>query len=217
MSETINMSRKTRINWLINISVFIGAFLALISGVYFLFFPSGGYQGGRNASYGVTILFDRSTWDLLHTWGGIVMIAAVAFHFSIHWKWVAMIGRRVLKGLRGQGSGLSKGGKLNLVIDMVIALSFFTAAITGMYFLFLTDGGYQDGRNAGWDPGFLFSRTTWDLIHTWSGIAMAIAAMTHIYIHWRWITKVSKRFFLPVKNMDAQDSRIFSGNRAQAR
>jgi hypothetical protein len=43
---------------------------------------------------------------------------------------------------------------------------------------------------------FLFSRTVWDLIHTWSGVVLIAAAAVHLSIHWRWVTKVTARFFL---------------------
>ncbi|MBN1314999.1 MAG: DUF4405 domain-containing protein [Anaerolineales bacterium] len=196
MSKRITMSGQTRANWLINAAVLTGAIFSLVSGVYFLYFPSGGFNGGRNATYGVNILFSRTTWDMMHAWGSILMIAAIIIHLAIHWRWVKMMARRMMKGLRGQGTGLSKGGKINVVIDLAIAISFIVAAVTGMYFLFLTDGGFQGGRNPGYDPGFLFSRVTWDLIHSWSGIVMAVAAIAHVWIHWLWITKVTVRFFL---------------------
>ena len=38
---------------------------------------------------------------------------------------------------------------------------------------------------------FLFSRTTWDLIHTWAGVTLIAAAVIHLAIHWRWIVKVA--------------------------
>ncbi|MGD8904110.1 MAG: hypothetical protein PVI67_11135, partial [Anaerolineae bacterium] len=69
MSKPIRMSMQTRANWLIDVAVFIGGILAGLSGVYFLYLPSGGYQGGRNPMYGITIFFERHTWSDLHVWG----------------------------------------------------------------------------------------------------------------------------------------------------
>jgi cytochrome b subunit of formate dehydrogenase len=44
------------------------------------------------------------------------------------------------------------------------------------------------------DPMWLFTSITWDLIHTWSGVA-AIAAITlHFYIHWKWVYKVIRKY-----------------------
>lgn len=196
MSKQSGLSRQTQTNWLIDAAVFVGAILAALSGIYFLFLPSGGYQGGRNPLYGVTILFSRHTWDDLHTWGGVLMIAAVVVHLVIHWDWVKMMTRRIVNAMRSRGSRLSRGAQINVVIDLVVGVSFLLCALTGIYFMFAPSGGFQGGQNLGWDPGFLFSRTTWDLIHTWSGVALIVAAVIHLAIHWRWVKNVTRRVFL---------------------
>jgi cytochrome b subunit of formate dehydrogenase len=196
MSKPIRMSMQTRKNWLIDVAVFLGGIVAALSGIYFLFIPSGGYQGGRNLMYGVTILFERHTWSDLHTWAGILMIAAVVVHLAIHWQWVKRMAGRTVEGFKPGGNMLSKGAKINVAIDSLIAISFLLCAVSGLYFLFAADGGFEGGRNLSWDPGFLFSRTTWDLIHTWSGVVMIIAAVIHFAIHWRWVKNVTSRFFL---------------------
>jgi preprotein translocase subunit SecY len=187
---------QTRKNWLIDAAVFVGGVLAALSGIYFLFLPSGGYEGGRNPMYGITILFGRHTWDDLHTWGGVLMLAAVAIHLTIHWRWVTMMARRVANALLARGNKLSKGTKFNVAIDALVAVSFLLCAVSGIYFLFAPSGGLQGGSNPGWDPNLLFSRTTWDLIHTWSGTVLITTAVIHFAIHWRWVKNVTAKFFL---------------------
>ncbi len=91
------ISKQTRNNWLIDAAVAIGAVVAALTGIYFLFLPAGGYQGGRNPAYGITILFSRQTWDDLHTWFGALMIAAVVIHFAIHWHWVKGMAKRIAR------------------------------------------------------------------------------------------------------------------------
>jgi len=196
MSKRVRMSAQTRKNWLIDAAVFLGGIVAGLTGIYFLFVPSGGYQGGRNPMYGVTILFDRHTWDDLHAWGGVLMIAAVIVHFAIHWQWVKMMARRMVNAMLSRGTELSRGSKFNVAIDLVIATAFLLCALSGIYFLFAPTGGFQAGSNTSWDPNFIFSRTTWDLIHTWSGVALTAAAVVHFAIHWRWVKNVSRKFFL---------------------
>jgi hypothetical protein len=195
MNTQNGLSTRTRNNWLINASVFIGGIIAGLSGIYFLYFPSGGFQGGRNALFDFEFLFSRATWDDLHTWAGVIMIGAVALHLAIHWDWIVMMLKRILSTLVSKGARMSKGAKVNLMVDAVIAISFVLTAISGIYFLFVPTGGFQGGRNAGWDPGFLLSRTTWDLIHTWAGVFLIGAAAVHFLIHWRWIKNVTGRFF----------------------
>ena len=195
-SNPIKMSMRTRQNWIIDAAVFLGGVVAALTGIYFLFLPTGGYQGGRNPMYGLTILFERHTWSDLHLWGGILMIAAIAAHFAIHWQWVKRMSGRTVAGMRAQGPKLSKGSKINMAINLLVAVSFLLCALSGIYFIFGPSGGYQGGQNAAYDPGFLFTRTTWDLIHTWSGVGMIVAAAVHFAIHWRWVRNVTARFFL---------------------
>jgi hypothetical protein len=91
---------------------------------------------------------------------------------------------------------MSKNVWFNLAINALVAVSFLLTAASGVYFLFAPSGGFQGSRNAGWDPMFLFSRTTWDLIHTWAGVVLIGAAAIHLGIHWRWVKSVTQRFFL---------------------
>jgi hypothetical protein len=57
MAKTRTVSNQTRNNWLIDVTLLLGAIVATVTGIYFLFLPVGGYQGGRNLMYGVKILF----------------------------------------------------------------------------------------------------------------------------------------------------------------
>ncbi|HEY43403.1 MAG TPA: DUF4405 domain-containing protein [Anaerolineae bacterium] len=192
MKKRITISTQTRNNWLIDVAVFGGGLFAALSGIYFLYVPSGGYRGGRNVLNEVLIIFDRSSWDTLHTWTGVFMILAAVLHFTFHWQWVLTMSKRIMTMLRPGGTNMSSGAKLNLVIFLLVALSFTTTAVSGIYFLFAPVGGYQGGRNLAWDPGLIFSRTTWDLIHTWSGVILILAAVVHFSIHWRWVVKVTR-------------------------
>jgi hypothetical protein len=194
MAKARSISWKTRKNWLIDFAVFCGGVLAILSGIYFLYLPSGGYQGGRNPMYDITVLFTRHTWGDIHTWGGVLMIVAVVIHLAIHWQWVTMMGRRMVSVLRQRGSKFSRGAKINLVVDLIIALAFLLTAVSGIYFLFVP-GGHQASLAAASNPDFLFSRLTWDMVHTWAGVTMTVAAIVHFAIHWRWVVNVSRRFF----------------------
>jgi hypothetical protein len=182
MAAQLRLSVQTRRNWLIDAAVFVGGVIATLSGLYFLFLPSGGYRGGRNPMYGVTILFERHTWDAAHTWGGVLMIAAVAVHLALHRHWVSMMSKRIVNSLRSGGTRLSSGARLNVIVDTLIAASFFLTAVSGLYFLFAPSGGHASG-----------ARVVWDLAHTWSGIVLVVAAVAHLVIHWRWVKNVTRR------------------------
>ena len=199
------VSRQTRNNWLIDAAVFTGAIFAAITGIYFLFLPSGGYQGGRNPWYGVTILFERHTWDDLHTWGGALMIAAVAIHFALHWPWVKGMATRIARTMTGRGVRLNRNGYVNLAVDATVAISFLLAALSGIYFMFVTGNRWSP------DPMILFSRLTWDLIHTWSGVTLIVAAVIHFAIHWRWVTKVTRNVLGSLEQRLAQAGGTLAG------
>ena len=184
MPKKSGLAIQTRLNWLIDLSIFSSGLLAAITGIYFLFLPSGGYRGGRNPMYGVTILFDRHTWEDWHIWTGIAMIVVALVHIVIHWQWIKTMTKRAVNVLLAKTSPLSSGAKLNIAIDAVVAVSFVMTALSGLYFFFLPT-----------KPVFLLDSTTWDLIHTWAFVALVGGVIAHLAIHWRWITNVAGRFF----------------------
>jgi len=124
------------------------------------------------------------------------MIAVAVLHFAIHWRWVKVMSKRTVKALLSRETKLSKGPRLNVAINVLVAVSFLLTAVSGIYFLFAPSGGFQGGSNPGRDPMFLFSRTTWDLIHIWAGVVFIGAAVVHFWIHWRWIKTMTQQFFL---------------------
>lgn len=193
--KSMKLSRETRRNWLIDAVVLFHAVLAGVSGLYLLLVP-GGYQGGRNVLYGVTILFPRSVWNDLHIWGGLAMLTAVIIHLAIHWRWVKMSSLRAYKSVCVSGCRISKGAKINMAVDAAIALSFLMTAVTGVYLLFLPAAGYRGGHNLASDAAILFSRTGWVSLHSWAAGFLLVAAIIHIWIHRRWISKVTRKFFL---------------------
>ncbi len=184
--QTRDVSAQTSRNWWIDAGLFLSAAIASMSGIYFLFLPVGGYQGGRNPWYGVEILFTRRTWDLIHTWAGVAMIAIAAIHMTTHWYWVVNMAKRLWSELTGKCGCMNARGRFNLIVNAVIGLSFLLAAISSLYFLL-----YPGGQGAA-TPAVLFNRRTWDLIHTWSGVVMIAAATLHFAIHWKWVVKVAR-------------------------
>ena len=186
MSTALTLSWPTRRNWWIDAGLAASGVVVALSSIYFLFVPSGGYQGGRNPYYGLRVLFDRSTWDDLHTWGGLALTAIALLHIVLHHAWIGNMTRRMVKELTGQSGCLNSRGRWNLLLNLATAVSFGVAAASGVYFLFV-----PGGRGAV-DPGFLFSRAVWDLIHTWSGVIWIGTGVVHFAIHWRWVVNVTR-------------------------
>ena len=83
-------------------------------------FVSGGYQGGRNPTYGIRFLMDRSGWDTLHTWGGVIMIVVALAHLIYHWHWVVSMTRRVFRDIFSNSKVLNAKGRWNVFIDVMV-------------------------------------------------------------------------------------------------
>lgn len=192
---------QTRNNLIIDSFLFIGGVITALSGLYFLFLPVGGYMGGRNPMYGIVILFTRHTWGDIHIWASIVVLAFGALHIPLHWKWIVSMTKRAVKTVLGK-SQMNKGSKFNLGVNMLIGLSAIISGLSGVYFLLVPGASHESIAP---DPMWLFSRTTWDLIHTWSGVIVIAAATLHLYIHWKWAFKVTRKYWRAfVKSMTRQ-------------
>ena len=185
------VSAQTRNNLIVDSLLFTGGMITALSGIYFLFLPVGGYQGGRNPLYGIVILFTRHTWGDIHIWAGVAIMALSALHIPLHWKWIVSMTRRAVKTALGKGK-MNNSSKFNLGVNMLVGLSAFILAISGLYFLLVPGASHASIAP---DPVWLFNRTTWDLIHTWSGVAMLAAATLHFYIHWKWAFKVTRKYW----------------------
>lgn len=190
--KTRNVSKQTKNNFLIDAVLFLGAIVATLTGIYFLYFPVGGYQGGRNPMYGITFLFPRETWDDLHTWFGILMIVVAVIHIIVHWDWVVRMTNRAFQELIGRGQRFNARSRYNVFLNIGIGVNFILTSLSGIYLLFV-----EGGRRGLADPNIIFPRTTWDLIHTWAAIAMILFAVLHFAIHWGWVAKVTPKVIKP--------------------
>ena len=191
MECNYKVSTLTKRNWMVDVVLMAASIVTILSGVYFLIFPTGGYQGGRNPYYGISILFDRSTWEWLHAWIGLFITLAVAVHILLHWNWVAGIARRFFKQIFSLKGKFNKTTWINILIDTLMAVSFLASAISGMYFFLL--GGNRGA--AALTTNFLFSPFIWDVIHTWSSVIFIAALLLHLFVHWTWVENVTQRVF----------------------
>ena len=91
---------KTKLNYLLDVVIGVAFALSAATGVAFLFMGSGGYQGGRNPGFSTALLgLSRETWSDLHTWGSLVMMAGVAVHLVLHWKWIVCVTKQMMPAL----------------------------------------------------------------------------------------------------------------------
>jgi len=185
------VSAQTQNNYFIDSFLFTAGVATALSGIYFLFLPVSGYQGGRNPYYGIMILFDRHTWGDIHIWAGIAILALAALHIPLHWNWIVNMTKRALKMIIGR-SKMNVYAKFNLVVNILLGFSALISGLSGLYFLLVPGASHHSVASY---PLWLFSRITWDLIHTWSGVVVIAAAVLHFYIHWKWAFKVTRKYW----------------------
>ena len=179
-------SRRTIVHWVTVFVLSVSGLLTTITGIYFLFLPSGGYQGGRNPHYGQTFLFDRQIWSDIHIWAGMVMIAVSLLHIILHWPWVVEMARRSFAVARGRRKPFRRQIWVRVGTVAAVGLLFVGVAASGLYFFVLPGGQGSNGT-----VQFLFGRSTWDLLHTWTGVLIIIAAVTHLAVRWKWVARVT--------------------------
>jgi hypothetical protein len=190
------LNRRAIVQWVTVFLLSVSGLLTVLTGIYFLFMPSGGYQGGRNPDYGKTFLFDREIWTNIHIWAGMIMVAVVLFHIALHWRWLLEMGRRSLAVIQGKRRPFNHKITTRLTVIGVVGLVFLGVAASGIYFFVLPEG--RDSKYV----EFLFSRSTWDLIHTWTGVAMIVGAALHLVQRRKWVARVTQgvgRSLIPLR------------------
>jgi hypothetical protein len=186
-----SISPQTRNNWLIDTALFGSAILMSISGILSLSIPKGGFQRGHNLVATDYLWLSQRTLDSIHTWAGLTLIAVALVHLLIHRKWVVSSARRLVKEWRGQCECMNPRGRFNILLNVVVLVSFTLAAVSGLYLMFV-----HGGRSA-IDSTLLLSRSSLNLIHTWTGMIWIVAAVVHFVIHWKWVNKVTRRMLQP--------------------
>jgi hypothetical protein len=116
--------KRTHLNFAIDAFAFV-AFLALLTtGVllsYVLPPGSGGLEGlgqGHGAErHPISLLWGltRHEWASIHFWIAIGLVAILAIHLALHWKWILS----VVRGNRGDASGLRFGLGLAATVALI--------------------------------------------------------------------------------------------------
>jgi len=124
----------------------------------------------------------------------VAMILAAMIHIIIHWGWITSTITRTWHVMTGRRKGFGLRLTYNILLDAVIALSFLVCTISGIYFMYFAPRGSIS-------QPFIFNGTTWDMIHTWSGVLMVISAILHFTLHWKWVTNITRKLFRKPRNV----------------
>lgn len=49
--------------------------------------------------------------------------------------------------------------------------------------------------------GYIANRAFWVDIHKWSGLALAILVLIHVILHWNWLYRMTRGYFVEIRNM----------------
>lgn len=94
-----SVSNRALVNFIIDTAI-AGAFVvSAVSGLVFLL-PAEWLT--LSASSATALGVDYATWRTLHDWTAVIMIAGVALHTGLHWRWLTSMVRRLAGGGRAQ-------------------------------------------------------------------------------------------------------------------
>lgn len=97
------MSNKARVNYALDAVIAIAFIISAASGLVLWLDGPGGYRGGRNPAYREAIVgLSRATWNDLHAWVSLVMMAGIGLHLVLHWQWIWCTTRGLLSPPRRQ-------------------------------------------------------------------------------------------------------------------
>ena len=87
------LNKRGRFNIFVDAMIALGFFISAITGLIFFL------VAGENSVFtpAARMIADTTALDLIHSWSGILMIAAAVVHFAIHWQWVVKIARRIFQ------------------------------------------------------------------------------------------------------------------------
>ena len=79
--------------------------------------------------------------------------------------------------------------KINYILDLLMAVSFFVVTITGLVMFFFLPSGVRRG---GYQEFLGITKQNWVDIHNWSGIILIMVVVIHLILHWNWIVGMTK-------------------------
>lgn len=195
MNSQNTLSKRTSRRWWLAAVMLVIMLGLTFSNIYFLLYPNG-YQGGRNPNYNTVIIFDRFTWDSIHVWTGFAIIIALLIHIMWHLDWIGNMFKRCKTLFTCRIGSKNPKAWLNIAVDLIAAIAFLVAAVTGVVLFVL-----PSGRGSSQIVFLSITKEAWRVIHDWSGILMLGMVFIHYLIHWRWVRKVSGRILRPRKTV----------------
>jgi len=79
--------------------------------------------------------------------------------------------------------------RLLFALASAAAIAFLLQAVSGLVLWKVLPGGDGGGRfgNGAGEGSFGWDRHTWLDIHDWSGVALVVIILVHVYLHRKWL------------------------------
>jgi len=99
------MKKATR-NYIVDILIGIAFLISALTALVFLV-PTTWIDFGSSVT--PTFLgLNFGTWQDLHKWGGLAMMAGVVLHLLLHWKWIINMTKNILPGSKAKKTSLEE-------------------------------------------------------------------------------------------------------------
>jgi hypothetical protein len=88
---------KAMTHYMVDGGILFGFLGSMITGfVLWVVLPSGGYQGGRGVVDASRVfILGRESWQMMHNWLSLSMVAGVFLHLVLHWNWLICMTRKL--------------------------------------------------------------------------------------------------------------------------
>ncbi|MBC8283203.1 MAG: DUF4405 domain-containing protein [Nitrospinae bacterium] len=122
--------RRNSLNLIIDVFAFIGFVLLAGTGlIMWIILPpgsGGGHEGQRQKAIHLLWQLDRHEWGEVHFWIACGLMAVLAVHIFLHWKWIV----NAFKGKPGEESGYRAAfGLIGLLFLLGILIAPFLSSV----------------------------------------------------------------------------------------
>ena len=93
----------------------------------------------------------------------------------------------------------------NYILVLLLALGALVEVVSGFVLWLALPHGGGGGRWAAASPEFWsISRATWVDMHDWAAVALMAAAALHIFMHWKWIVRMTAQVMRALRQPQAK-------------
>ncbi|MFX1536410.1 MAG: DUF4405 domain-containing protein [Promethearchaeota archaeon] len=182
-----SMNRKKVVNYFLDITQLLTFLAVFITGIYL--FPD------ILSSFGIdyNALSVTELVILIHIWIGLLIGILALVHVVLHWKWIVIMTKLVVKKLKTKRLTRKNRNMTNYFINWGLVLSSVIVFITGV----IKFPGFLQFLRI--KPRALLPMYEINLLHDWVGLVAGVLVLVHFALHWTWVVSTTKLFVFKVK------------------